>query len=121
MSDVWRELMERLKQKAKSDAEIKRCMHLTEEQMQTIHKLPPKEIQNYLDKLSQETKWVRLEDVRKELQQLKQTHILISKDWLNKRLEEERMRTKFIDASDSHQAIGKIDLILEILREANKG
>ena len=79
-NDIWRELEERLKQKAKSDAEIKRCMHLTEEQMQTIHKLPPKEIQNYLDKLSQETKWVRLEDVQKLIEEIKEKYAVISKE-----------------------------------------
>ena len=83
MSDVWKGLEERLKQKAKSDAEIKRCMHLTEEQMQTIHKLPPKEIQNYLDKLSEQTKWVRLKVVQKLIEEIKQTHYVIKKDNLD--------------------------------------
>ena len=80
MSDVFDEIISKLKQKAKSDAEIKRCMHLTEEQMQMICKLPPEELQNYFDKLSEETKWVRLEDVLSILQQLKQNYVITKKD-----------------------------------------
>ena len=100
MSDVWKELVEeRLKQKAKSDAEIKRCMHLTEEQMQTIHKLPPKEIQNYLDKLSQETKWVRLEDVESILEEINQNYYVIKKDELNTILRQFPMQPIGIGAS----------------------
>jgi len=65
--------------------------------------------------------WVKLEDVKEAIQQIKQNYVLVSKEWLNKRLEEERQRTKFIDASDSHQAIGKIDLILEMLQRGSRG
>ena len=103
MSDVWRELEESLNQKAKTPEET---LHiLAEEKLQKFYK-------NYDRK-----EWVRLEDVLNILQQLKQNYVLVSKQWLRKRLEEERLRTKFIDISDSHQAIGKIDLILEILGE----
>ena len=94
-NDVWRELEEKLKQKAWEPFEIPQWV---------LYR----------------SRWVRLEDVKEAIQQLKQNYVLISKDWLNKRLKEERMRTKFIDASDSHQAIGKIDLILEILHKERR-
>ena len=90
MSDVFDEIISNLKQKAKSDAEIKRCMHLTEEQMQMICKLPPEKLQNYFDKLSEETKWVRLEDVESAIQQLKQNYDLVSKEFFDLLLEMEK-------------------------------
>ena len=106
-NDVWGELMERLKQKAKSDAEIKRCMHLTEEQMQTIHKLSPKEIQNYLDKLSQETKWVKLEDVLSELKKLQENHIVIEKKKFKDEIVFGQLSTNAI-INDLHERIEEI-------------
>jgi len=62
MNDVWKELEEKLKQKAKS-TDIIYYKHMKGEFHAHI-------------------KWVMFEDVRKELQQLKQKYVLISKDWL---------------------------------------
>ena len=107
MSDVFDEIIIKLKEKAKTPEE---ALHiLANEKLQKFYK-------NYKNK-----EWVRLEDVESAIQQLKQNYVLVSKEWLNKRLEEERQRTKFIDASDSHQAIGKIDLILEMLQRGSRG
>ena len=65
-NDVWRELEERLKQKAKTPEET---LHiLAEEKLQKFYK-------NYDRK-----EWVRLEDVKEAIQQLKQNYAIIRKD-----------------------------------------
>ena len=57
MSDVWRELEEKLKQKARWIISF------------PFKNTPPEE-------------WVRLEDVLSILQQLRENYVLVSKDWL---------------------------------------
>ena len=64
MSDVWRELMERLKQKAKFAQDI--C-HAISEAWRSW------ELQ---EKLEME-EWVRLEDVKEAIQKLKQNYVLV--------------------------------------------
>ena len=59
MSDVWRVLEERLKQKAKG-TDIIYYKHMKGE-------------------LHAHVKWVRLEDVKEAIQQLKQNYVLIKK------------------------------------------
>ena len=58
MSDVWRELEERLKQKAKTDIQI------------------------YGQSTFSNELWVRLEDVKEAINQLKQKYVLVSKEKL---------------------------------------
>ena len=101
MSDVWRELEERLKQKAKSYLQIT---------LEIAKEVDVAKAEKGKESKVKEPKWVRLEDVESAIQQLKQKYVLVSKEWLNKMLEEERIRTKFID-----------DLILEILQKGRKG
>jgi len=67
MSDVWRELEERLKQKAKSIDDLHEIYHT-----------------DYLDSFLDETPWfwVRLEDVQKLIEEIKQKYVLVSKEKL---------------------------------------
>jgi len=99
LSDVFDKILEKLKQKAEPAGNIA---------FKTI-------------KAFEKEKWVRFEDIESAIQQIKQDYVLVSKEWLNKRLEEEWQRTRLIDASDLPQAIGKIDLILEILEREGRG
>ena len=62
MSDVWRELEERLKQKALSGVDLA--------------------MKGYTSLYQPYTKWVRLEDVKEAIQQLKQNYILIERQKL---------------------------------------
>ena len=64
MSDVWRELVERLKQKAKFAQDICHAISETWRSWELREKLEMEE-------------WVRLEDVKEAIQQLKQNYVLI--------------------------------------------
>jgi len=66
MSDVWGELEERLKQKAKSIDDLHEIYHT-----------------DYLDSYLDDEPpwfWVRLEDIKEAIQQLKQNYAIIRKD-----------------------------------------
>ncbi len=73
MSDVWSELEERLKQKAKTPEE---ALHiLANEKLQKFYK-------NYKNK-----EWVRLEDVKEAIRQIKQNYVLVPKEQICKPIE----------------------------------
>ncbi len=76
MSDIWKTLEERLKEKAKATNEILAYIH--DLQGFVSSKLVNAEV--LINKGKEE--WVRLEDVRKELQRLKQNYVLIRKEKL---------------------------------------
>jgi len=71
MSDVWSELEERLKQKANSGGFI---------MVLVAHN----------HRVENDRKWVRLEDIQSELQQLKQNYDLVSKKFFDYLLDLEK-------------------------------
>ena len=73
MSDVWKELEERLKQKAKSEAEIQNSYLIFEDEVPKCRGFTVQELEKFLEK----RKWVRLEDVKEAIQQLKQNYVLV--------------------------------------------
>jgi len=77
MSDVWKGLEERLKQKAKTANEIIRVIcvdHLGYSQYYIpCHDFSTKD----------KREWVRLEDVKEAIQQLKQNYVLVEKSKLD--------------------------------------
>ena len=75
MSDVWRELEERLKQKAKSEAEIQNSYLIFEDEVPKCRGFTVQELEKFLEK----RKWVRLEDVEEAIRQIKQNYVLIDK------------------------------------------
>ena len=107
MSDAFNKVIDRLKGRA--------------ETLDNLHERYHGDYQN--NWLSDEPPelWVRLKDIEETIEEIKQDYIMVSKEWLKKRLEEEWQRTRLIDASDLPQAVGKIDLILEILQRGSRG
>jgi len=86
MSDVWRELEERLKQKAKTFAQIDYLRNLDLDKA-VEHDLDPSQLCAINNKWML-SKWVRLEDVQKLIEQLKQKYVLIPKKKLMEKLAE---------------------------------
>ena len=76
MVDVWSELEEGLKQKAETPAEILGVKKYKDDRICQIHCIGkcPGEPCGYFKE-----KWVRLEDVKEAIQQLKQNYIVIEK------------------------------------------
>ena len=91
MSDVWRELEERLKQKAFERYE-----------------LPEWVLRRH--------KWVRLEDVKKELQQLKQNYVFVSREKL-----EEIYKNLEIDKISGYYVNLEFFRMIEELLRKNEG
>ena len=77
MSDVWKTLEERLKEKAKTTNEILAYIHDLQEFVNS--KLVNAKV--LINKGKEE--WVRLEDAKEAIQQLRQKYILIPKRRLN--------------------------------------
>jgi len=83
MSDVWRELEERLKQKAKSGFEVVEnstfFTHITGGNICDIayvcYKCTDKDVCPFMI----EKQWVRLEDVQKLIEEIKQKYVLVRK------------------------------------------
>jgi len=71
--DIFNEILSRLKQKAKSYLEIT---------LEIAKEVDVAKAEKGKEPKVKEPKWVRLEDVKKELQQLKQKYVLISKEKL---------------------------------------
>ena len=78
MSDVWRELEERLKQKAKTFAQIDYLRNLDLDKA-VEHDLDPSQLCAINNKWML-SKWVRLEDVQKLIEEIKQKYVLIEKE-----------------------------------------
>ena len=76
MSDVWRELEERLKQKAKNLTQIEYELNRMYDKTRTIERLEE------VDREFRKIKWVKLEDVKKELQQQEQKYVLVERQKL---------------------------------------
>jgi len=73
LSDVWQELVERLKQKAKTTNEILAYIH----DLQEFVDAGLADGRVLVDKGKEE--WVKLEDVEEAIQQIKQKHVIIEK------------------------------------------
>jgi len=76
MSDVWRELEERLKQKAKTLAQIIDMRDSEVHKVASDAYMNPAGISATYNKWML-SKWVRLEDVKEAIQQLKQNYVLV--------------------------------------------
>ena len=98
MSDVWRELMERLKQKAKSYLEITLEIAKEVDVAKTEKGEEPK---------VKEPKWVRLEDVLSELKKLQENHIIIEKKKFKDEIVCGQLSTNAI-INDIHERIEEI-------------
>ena len=90
MSDVWRELEERLKQKAKSGFEV---IDISDRLGETCNAFNMDVDRCYqcLDRNCEffnNKQWVRLEDVKEAIQQLRQNYALIPKKKLMEKLAE---------------------------------
>ena len=72
-NDVWRELEERLKQKAKSYLEIT---------LEIAKEVDVAKAEEGKEPKVKEPKWVRLEDVQKLIEEIKQKYVLVSKEKL---------------------------------------
>ena len=79
MSDVWGELKERLKQKAKSYLEIT---------LEIAKEVDVAKAEEGKEPKIKEPKWVKLEDVLETLKELKQNYVLIPKRKLMEKLAE---------------------------------
>ena len=91
MSDVFDEMVERLKQKAKSGFEVVDKSEALGNVPATVcdvayvcHECTDKDVCPFIT----EKQWVRLEDVLKLLEQIKQNYVLISEKELKKKLAE---------------------------------
>ena len=73
MSDVWSELEERLKQKAKTLSQLTNKYFEKLSEANTLKEW--KNLDCFL-----ESQWVRLEDVKETIQQLKQNYVLVRKN-----------------------------------------
>ena len=80
MSDVWCELEERLKQKAKSLNELVENSEKFQCFLERLASYRDADLLKAWRTLFKDNKWVRLEYVKKELQQLKQNYAIIRKD-----------------------------------------
>ena len=74
MSDVWRELEEKLKQKAKSYLEIT---------LEIAREVDVAKAEKGRELKVKEPKWVRLEDVLETLKELKEQYDLVPKDFFD--------------------------------------
>ena len=72
MSDVWRELEERLKQKAKSLNELVQDSKKFQSFIEHLASYRDADLLKAWRTLFEDNKWVRLEDVKEAIQQLKQ-------------------------------------------------
>ncbi|RLI95960.1 MAG: hypothetical protein DRP00_06045 [Candidatus Aenigmatarchaeota archaeon] len=111
MSDVWRELEERLKQKAKSGFEVVEnstvFTHVTGGNICDIahicYKCTDKDVCPFII----EKQWVRLEDVLSELKKLQENHIIIEKKKFKDEIVSGQLSTNAI-INDIHEKIEEI-------------
>ena len=133
MSDVWRELEERLKQKAKAGIDVI--------DIETCNILDSEVLRNRLYevcyhcfnkcKFFKEKQWVRLEDVKEATQQLKQNYVLVkigdleaivctSTDYDSLRDIVDDFCGNYDDVAREAYALGMKDLAKRLLRENEK-
>ena len=74
MSDVFDEIISRLTQKAKNLTQIEYELNRMYDKTRTIERLEE------VDREFRKIKWVRLEDVQKLLQEIKEKYVLVSKE-----------------------------------------
>ena len=82
MSDVWGELEEWLKQKAKSLNELVENSEKFQCFLEHLASYRDADLLKAWRTLFKDNKWVRLEDVKEAIQQLKQKYVLVEKEKL---------------------------------------
>jgi len=107
MNDVWRELEERLKQKAKSLNELVEDSEKFQSFMERLASEQNIDLFKVWTPLFKDNKWVRLEDVKEAIQQLKQNYIVIEKKKFKDEIVSGQLSTNAI-INDLHEKIEEI-------------